>query len=595
MHEFPACSKPEPDDGCSTLRTAAEPGTHRSLLRFLINPFGMLRRVRQARDGRTDSGSERREVEYVLRESVERNRIAFEMSAVGQFEADPESGYLLKVNRKFCEIIGCAKSDLLQTDFFEILHQDYREFERGRYRRFLGDGAEGELFLRAKCLRCDGSERWIEIHMVILKDADNRRQRLVGVILDIEFRVRQEKALLRAKERAEAAELEASAASRAKSEFLSHMSHEIRTPLTGIIGMVSLLAGRLRGKDREYLELLQGSAETLLALIGDVLDLASIESGRLNPEMETFDPGAVLREEFNRFLYPARQNDLTLDLSLPGDLPRAVSGDPGRLCQILRNLVSNAIKYTERGGVRVDVRTEDRSDDHLLLEVRVSDSGIGIPQDKLPELFQSFIRIRGPVTRATTEGTGLGLSIAKKLTELLGGRIGVESVVGQGSTFWFSIPLQRAEEQAEIRTSGGLPLDGLSELPPLRILLAEDNRVNRAFLVEILGMGGHRITAVENGREVLDVLRTTGPDDDPGFDLVLMDLQMPEMDGFESVKRIRELPSPAGRLPVIALTAFACPEDERRVRESGMDGYVTKPVDLERLASEMTAVLKVGA
>jgi CheY-like chemotaxis protein/anti-sigma regulatory factor (Ser/Thr protein kinase) len=287
----------------------------------------------------------------------------------------------------------------------------------------------------------------------------------------------------------------------------------------------------------------------------------------------------MLTSVVNLFLISAEAKGLELALSVDPGVPKFIRTDREKIAQILRNLISNAVKYTGRGSIRVNARAEPRPAGQSRLRISVSDTGGGILKEHHEAVFSSFVRLRKSVTERNVEGTGLGLTIAKRLSEIIGGTLQLESAPGEGSTFTLEVDVQKLE----IDPRGAPPAEAkpIAELPPLRILLAEDNRINRIYLQIMLTEAGHEISATENGKEALELLESSG---DAGFDLVLMDVQMPVMDGIEATRRIRRMSGSVSEIRIIALTAFAMKGDEERFREAGMNGYVTKPVDWAELA-----------
>ncbi|MEA2604027.1 MAG: hypothetical protein QOF89_5019 [Acidobacteriota bacterium] len=386
---------------------------------------------------------------------------------------------------------------------------------------------------------------------------------------------------------------EALAASRVKSEFLANMSHEIRTPMSGVIGMTSLLLDTpLTATQKDHVETIRASGEALLVLINDILDLSKMESGKVKIERVPFDLAAVIEESLEMVAPLAARQGLALHPTIAPGTPEGLVGDLARTRQILVNLLGNAVKFTPQGEVRVALSSRPLDDglNNGRCEVlfAVTDTGIGIPHQELDRLFVDFHQLDGSLTRKHG-GTGLGLAISKRLTELMGGRIWAESTVGQGSTFCFTLVGETAARPprpspAPLRADRGLAIHH-----PLRILLAEDHPVNRQVMLGLLGHLGYRADLAANGLEVLEALARQP------YDVILMDVQMPEMDGLEATRRIR-LQTPGGRRPrIIAMTAHAMSGDRERCLEAGMDGYVSKPVQIADLAAALGAADPPGA
>jgi signal transduction histidine kinase len=400
--------------------------------------------------------------------------------------------------------------------------------------------------------------------------------------------------LLAANTKANEMAAEAATANAAKSEFLANMSHEIRTPLNGIIGMTNLaLDTKLTAEQAEYLQTVKLSADALLDVISDILDFSKIEAGKIELEEIVFSLTDCIEGALKTIRLRASEKGLELVCDIGTEVPHAVRGDPGRLRQVLLNLVGNAIKFTDEGGVGLkvvaDVVEEKASELHFI----VSDSGVGIAPHKVDMIFESFNQADASTTRHYG-GTGLGLTISRCLVRMMGGRLWVESELGVGSRFHFTV---RLITEKDIRVLHGnqeglaVPLvsryslrDKGDFLRGLRILLAEDNRVNQKIAIRLLEKRGHHAVLAENGKEALEALAQAS------FDLVLMDVHMPDMDGIEATIAIREKEKSTGlHQPVIAMTALAMKGDRERCLAAGMDGYLSKPIDLQQLDDVLAA------
>jgi signal transduction histidine kinase/ActR/RegA family two-component response regulator len=374
----------------------------------------------------------------------------------------------------------------------------------------------------------------------------------------------------------------AESANKAKSEFLANMSHEIRTPMNGVIGMTQLaLALADKVEQKEYLETVHGCATSLLALLNDILDLSRIEAGKLSFERISFEPRQILYEAFQLVETSARAKGLYMRTDCAAEVPKRVIGDPFRVRQVLVNLLGNAVKFTEVGGVEARVSADARGQ-WLVFAVR--DTGIGIPSNKQETIFAAFAQADGSISRKYG-GTGLGLAISSKLVQMMGGTMRVESEPGRGSLFEFIVPCENAPEAIAIHPA---PLVNPESLRPLRILLAEDNIVNQKVASRILEKSGHSVLAVMNGKEALAAIQREA------FDVVLMDIQMPEMDGFEATARIRASAATEVRqLPILALTAHAMSGDREKCLAAGMNGYVSKPLQPAELIRALVDVIGV--
>ena len=486
------------------------------------------------------------------------------------------------VNAGFTRLTGYLPEDTVgaRAGFLRDPHTTSTAPAQIRAAMESGVGLLVEMPLRRK----DGTGFVAELHLSPVPNDRGDGRHYIGLLSDIDQRKEAEAALRSARDQA----LENS---RLKSEFLSTMSHEIRTPMNGIIGMTDLLLDTaLDAEQRDYTGVVRDSAQALLVIINDILDFSKIEAGKLEIEVTDFSVSQLLSSAAELLQAKARDKQLEFTSAADASVPTLLRGDPVRLRQVLLNLVGNAIKFTQHG--RVDVyacRLEEPQGPVVRFEVK--DTGIGIPAATQAKLFQSFTQADSSTTRKYG-GTGLGLAICKRLVELMGGRIGVQSAAGTGSTFWFTLPLDLADAQSDpgadvapaVRASPvpsvALPGAAMSLPPQPLILLVEDNLINQKVAQLQIGKLGYALRIVGNGQEAVDAVRAAWSGEAPALAAVLMDCQMPVLDGFEATKAIRfhEL-ARVGRIPIIAMTANAMEGDRQRCLAAGMDDYLSKPIN----------------
>ncbi len=571
--------------------------------------------ARQQAEGLLDEKS--REI-YDLNKNLRENARLLEASVVHANDAvmittaDLEDGpEIIYVNDAFTKISGYTADEVMGKTprILQGPNTDRETLDRLKSNLKQGKPFKGELENYTK----DGDLYWLDISIVPIFDDEGVMTHFTAIERNITDRKNVEEELRQEKENAERevserkrvemqmqeyadklelirfdamdAQKKAEAASQAKTEFLANMSHELRTPMNGIIGMGEmLLDSNLDQDQRENTETLHRSSENLLSILNDILDISKIEAGELEIENVPFHLDTAARQITQLFLPLATDQGLELQLDRTEYLPSVVIGDLGRIQQVLRNLVNNALKFTAEGTISVVLRTAS-SGDTPTLYMAVEDTGCGIPKDKLDTIFEKFTQADASVTRKFG-GTGLGLAITQQLVELMGGEIGVDSLEGEGSTFWFTIPLIAADDTQrpvnlydESKQSEDVELS-----KDLRILAVDDHPVNQVFAKKLLKkLGFAYVDLAEDGHEALEMI------DSNSYDIVLMDCQMPELDGYQATTMLREKETVSGQhLPVIALTANAMVGDKEKCLKAGMDDYLSKPIKPDKLLGMLT-------
>lgn len=482
---------------------------------------------------------------------------------------DIESRFVL-VNQAFGEVVGLDPRELKNQTCMPCFGKQQAESMQNDDKEVIDN--KRPKTLEERIFDRHGRERYLETRKSPIFDGDGNVTGTVGIAVDVTER-KEAEALRIAKRKAEEA-------NRTKSEFLSNMSHEIRTPMNGIAGMIELAKRKTEEQEvREYLELAQQSSEHLMHIINDVIDLSKIEAGYTELSQVPFSLRECLKATFFPLKTIAADKGLDFELTIEEAVPDRLVGDHNRLRQILENIVGNAVKFTHHGMVTVSVHLDaaNQTMGQRRLQFTVTDTGIGIPADKQDRIFESFGQI-DPAIHARYGGSGLGLTICKHLVEMMGGHIWFSSAEGQGSRFSFTASLGLDRSQSTKRAASP-EAETANPVSPLRILVADDSVMNQIFIREILAEKGHEVVIAEDGRQALQELSRQA------FDLVLMDIRMPGLDGEETLRILRSNP-PAGvdpQIPVIALTAYALKKDQKRFLDQGFDAYLSKPVDVQAL------------
>ena len=520
---------------------------------------------------------------------------------------------ITRVNRAMADLLGIKPEEAVGRKCYTCIHGTDQPPAFCPHIQLLGDGREHQAEIKEENLG-----QWLQVTVSPLRDKEGNVIGAVHVARDITKRKEAEEALRQSKSDLETAynqlqnsfqleselTIQAQAANAAKSQFVANISHEIRTPLNGIIGICELLLEtKMTGEQMEYAQIINSSAAALLNVITSTLDFSKIDAGKIELEYIDFNLSTMLENIISVMGVDAARKKLGLVNIIKPDVPLNLKGDPGRLRQIFFNLIGNAIKFTSEGNITLTTTVDEDNAEKTVLRFSVSDTGIGIPADKIELLFKAFIQVDASMSRKFG-GTGLGLAISKGLVERMGGTIGVKSSPDQGSTFWFIIPFLKrgtnvspSPPAADSGNLFGKTVPGTEQkhtLYPsgktLHILVAEDNIANQMVILGILKKLGHAADTVANGREAIKALETIP------YDLVLMDIQMPEMDGMEASSIIRDPESPVRdhAVPILALTAHTTPEDRAKCLAAGMNGYITKPVNIKAVANVIASLATPG-
>jgi PAS domain S-box-containing protein len=509
----------------------------------------------------------KKSAEHALSETTKTLQMLIKSSPVGILMMD--SNFNLQLWNPACEkMFGWSEAEVLGKPLPYATAEN-----RDASMQILRDMAttRGKYETQLARERKDGTPIHVHLAAMPLLNEQNEVYANMAIVMDVSQQVQINNELV--------------AATKAKSEFLANMSHEIRTPLNGVMGMASLLLEtNLSAEQRDYTESMRASAETLLTIINDILDFSKVEAGKIDLENIDFSVDQVVHDIEKTLSFAAQKKGLSLFKSRSPALSEYYKGDPTRIRQVLLNLVANAIKFTPKGHVRIEIK-DIGTDGIPKICFEVSDTGIGIPEGAIHRMFQAFSQADSSTTRRFG-GTGLGLSICKHLVTLMKGEIGVRSSETAGSTFWFTLPLEPGQAPSKANETNTIT-ETSSTGPRLRVLVAEDVSVNQLIAVKMLERLGHIAVAVANGVEAIDSLRSAP------FDVVLMDCQMPEMDGYEATHVIRTSDTLGCKnIPIIAMTANALKGDREKCLAAGMDDYITKPIRSRDLAEILEKNLK---
>ena len=512
-------------------------------------------------------------------ESERRFRSTFEQAGLGIAHLELE-GLVLRANLQLQDFLGVAEAEMLGKP----LNTWFTEFDQAEVLQ--AAGVQGGNLVREASVTTPHGERWGRLTSSVSLDTKGHPDYLIVLVDDLTERRQAEDALLQAKEAAEVA-------NRAKSQFLANMSHEIRTPMTGVLGMLDLaLVGNLEGEQRKFIESAQTSARSLLRILNDILDLSKIEMGKLAIIEKPFSLRMCVESIYNLFVSVTKEKGLDFSFTVADEVPQTVIGDQTRLNQVLTNLAGNAVKFTPKGKVEIRVSAGSSAPDgKQYFTFAIADTGIGIPPNSKDLLFRHFSQVDESHSRSYG-GTGLGLAISKEIVELMGGEIRFTSEEGAGSTFSFSIPLVKACQESDLQAAAERESTETASIAPVgaedrRILLAEDDGVIREVLGRMLTMANYQIDFAENGAAAVEMLEKVA------YDLVLMDIQMPVLNGYEATRIIREKEQERGvYTPIVAMTAHVSIEDREQCIAAGMDAFIPKPIDFTKSLQAIGEILK---
>ncbi len=505
---------------------------------------------------------------------LKKTSLALENAVEGISRVDVDGNYI-SINKTFAAILGFSAEDLIGKNWLSIILPDDHKRILGAHQSMLLRGkAESEAIGVCR----DKSTCFLKMTM-IQNQSDGIFSGHYCFISDISIQKKENIELINARRAAQEASV-------AKSEFLANMSHEIRTPMNGVIGMTGLMATTpLNDQQKQYLDTIKVSAQALLSLINDILDLSKIESRKMTFESIDFDIEEVVNDAKKILTHTASNKGIGLNVDIAPMVPRALKGDPGKLRQILVNLMGNAVKFTSQGEVSTFITMLHEDTDTIELRVEVHDTGIGISPDDQSRLFQAFNQADNSTSRKYG-GTGLGLAICKRLVDMMHGNIGVQSEAGKGSTFWFNVRLERGNPENIVKATEKDYQTVAFNRPDLHILIVEDNLVNQKVAIEMVSQLGFTVNAVADGATAIKTFQ------EKTYHLIFMDCHLPDMDGYETTREIRKLETNT-HIPIIALTADVTSGDRKMAFEAGMDDYATKPIEFSVLAEIIQKWLKL--